>query len=178
MRLVRSLNLRDALSDDGFADDEVGLTLGGLGLVEGGENFIEIMTVDHLHMPAVGGITGTDILALAHVEHGVEGDVVGIKENDQVVESEVAGQRGGLGGNTLLQTAVTAKGYDVIVEDGVLRGVETGGSHLLRHGVSDGIGNSLTKGAGGRLDPRSLVELGMAGGNAVELAELLYLIER
>jgi len=136
------------------------------------------MAVDHLDMPAVCGVTGADILALADIQHRVQGDVVGIKENDQVIESQMTCERGGFTGNTLLQAAVTAQGDDVVVEDGVLGSVEPRGGHLLRHGIADGIGDSLTERARGCLDARSLVKFGMAGGDAVKLAELLHLIKR
>ena len=177
MGLVGAFDLRDTLSDDGLADDNVGLALGGLGLVKGRKDLLEIVAVDHLDVPAIGGIACAHILALADIQHRVEGDVVGIEENNQVVEAEVTRQRGGLRGDAFLETAITAKSDDMVVQDGVLGRVEPGCCHFLRHGVADGVGNSLTEGAGGRLNTRGLVELGMAGGDAVELTELLHLIQ-
>lgn len=90
----------------------------------------------------------------------------------------MTGQRGGLAGDTLLEASVTAENDDMVVQDGVLRGVEAGCSHLLGHGEADAVGNALSKGSGCRLDTRGLVELGMSRRDAVELAELLHLIER
>ena len=90
--LVRSFDLRNPFSDHCFADDHVRLALGRLGLVEGREDLVHVVSVDHLNMPTVGGITGADILALADIQHRVEGDVIGIKEDDQVVDTKVTGQ--------------------------------------------------------------------------------------
>ena len=176
--LVGALDLGDAFADHGAAHDHVRLTLGGLGMVVGGEDGVHVVAVDLLDVPAVGLVAGGHILALADVEHGVEGNVVGVEEEDQVVESEMPCKRGGLAGNTFLKATVSAEDYDMVVEDGVLGCVEAGRRHLLRHGDTDAVGHALAEGAGGCLDPRSLVELGMAGGDAVELTELLELVER
>lgn len=54
MGLVGAFNLGDSLSDDRLADDHVGLALGRLGLVEGGEDLLHVVTVDLLNIPAVG----------------------------------------------------------------------------------------------------------------------------
>ena len=92
VRLVGSLDLGDAFADHGAAHDHVRLTLGRLGLVKGSKDFIHVVTVDLLNVPAIGLVTGRNILALAHVEHGVKGHVVGIKEEDQVIKAKVTSQ--------------------------------------------------------------------------------------
>jgi len=53
-----------------------------------------------------------------------------------------------------------------------------GGGHLAGDGEADGVGDALAEGAGGALDAGGLVELRVAGGLGVELAEGLYLVER
>jgi len=136
------------------------------------------MAVDHLDMPAVGGVAGADILALADIQHGVEGDVVGIEENDEIIETEVTGKRGGLGRDTFLKTSIAAENNNMVVENGVLGSVEASGSHLLGHRKSHAIGHTLAERTGGRLDSGSLMELRVSRSDAVELAEFLHLIER
>ena len=66
----------------------------------------------------------------------------------------------------------------MVVEDGVIGGVEAGGGHLLGHCVADTISDTLSKRAGGCLDAGGLMELGMPRRDTVELAELFDLIER
>ena len=176
--LVGAFDLGDSLSDDRLTDDHVGLALGGLGLIKGCEDLVQVMAVDHLDMPAVGGIASADILALADIQHGVEGDVVGIEENDEIIETEVTGKRGGLCRDTFLKTTIAAENDDMVVEDSVLGSVEASGSHLLRHRESHAIGHTLAERTSGRLDSRSLMELRVSGSDAVELTEFLHLIER
>ena len=106
--LVGALDLRDALADHGAAHDHVRLTLGGLGMVVGGEDGAHVVAVDLLNVPAVGLVAGGHILALAHIEHGVESDVVRVEKEDQVVQTEVTGKRGGLAGNTFLKATISA----------------------------------------------------------------------
>ena len=143
VRLVGALDLGDALADHGAAHDHVRLALGGLGMVVGGQDGSHVVAVDLLDIPAVGLVACGHILALAHIEHGVEGDVVRVEEKDQVVQTEVPRKRGGLAGNTFLKATVTAEDDDMVVEDGVLRGVEARGCHLLRHGDTDTVGHAL-----------------------------------
>ena len=71
-----------------------------------------------------------------------------------------------------------AKTDDVVIEDLVARRVETRGRHLAGHGQADGVADALPQRAGRALDARGLVELGVAGGLAVEHAEVLHLVER
>lgn len=75
-------------------------------------------------------------------------------------------------GDTFLEAAVTSEGNDVVVEESMLGSVELGRSALARHGVTDGITDALTERASGGFDTWSLVILGMAGSDAVKLAEV------
>ncbi len=56
--------------------------------------------------------------------------------------------------------------------------VVAGGQKPRGNGHPDTGGATLTERAGGRFDTRRVVILGVAGGKAVELAELLEVIER
>ena len=57
---------------------------------------MKIVAVNLLNVPSVGLITGRRIFTLGHWSHRIEGYVVGIVEEDQVIELEVRGERGGL----------------------------------------------------------------------------------
>jgi hypothetical protein len=53
-----------------------------------------------------------DVLGEGDVGVTVDGDVVVVVDGDQVSELEVTGQRGGLGGDTLLKATVTGEHYE------------------------------------------------------------------
>ena len=65
----------------------------------------------------------------------------------------------------------------MVIENGMLGGIETGGGHLLGGGETDGIGDALSEGAGGGLDAGCLAELRVAGGAAFERPEVLDGVE-
>jgi len=176
--LVSSLDLRNTLADHRASDNELRLALSSLGRLIGGQNGTQIVTINLLHIPTIGTITGRHILALAHREHGVEGDIIGIVEKNQVVETEMTGERGGLGSDTFLQATITGEHDDMVIKNGMLRRIETGGSHFARHGKANSVGDTLAKWAGGCLDPGSLAELRMTGRDAVKDTEFFNLIKR
>jgi hypothetical protein len=60
----------------------------------------------------------------------------------------------------------------VVVEDLVAVLVEGGAEVSLSDGKTDGVGETLTEGTGGDLDTLSNAELGVTGGDGVELTEL------
>ncbi len=90
-----------------------------------------------LHVPADRLELLRGVLALGHLRHRVEGDVVGIVDQDQVIELVVPGERDGFQRDAFLQAAVAREADDVVVEDGVLARVELRGRHLLRNGDAD-----------------------------------------
>mmetsp|Transcript_10183 Transcript_10183/g.28581 ORF Transcript_10183/g.28581 Transcript_10183/m.28581 type:complete len:741 (+) Transcript_10183:131-2353(+) len=179
---VGALGLLHTLTDDGVALDELGLAIvGGLGGGDGGLNGIEVMAIDVIGLPSVSIVTLDDVLGLSVLGHLVEGDLVGVVEDDEVVELLVGGEGGGLGGDTLLEAAITGEGVDVVVEDLVVVGVVDSLSHLLGGGDTDGVGDALSEGTGGGLNAGGVVlgvgELGVAGSHGVVLTEVLELID-
>ena len=178
--LRRALHLGDALGDDGPGDDQLRLAgLRPLGLVEGLENGRQVVAVgQRLHVPADGLEARRGVLALRLRRHGVERDVVGVVNEDEVVEALVAGKGHGLHADALLHAAVAREADHVVVEDRVLGRVEAGRGHLAGHGHADGIAHALPQRTGGAFDAGRLAKLGMAGGLAVELAEIFQLLER
>ena len=66
----------------------------------------------------------------------------------------------------------------MIIEDRVLRRVETGLGHLAGHGHADGVAHALAERPGGALDAGRLAKLRVARSLAVELTEIFQLLER
>ena len=175
-----ALDFGDALADDGLADDQLGLAvLAGAGLFERfGDRGELVALLDGEHFPVGGFVALGGVLVLRLRGQGVEGDVVGVVEHDEVIEAEAAGERGGLLRDAFLEAAVAGETDHQVVEDLVLRGVEVGGGHLGGDGHADDVAGALTEGAGGGFDADGLAELGVTRGLGVELAEILHFLER
>ena len=58
------------------------------------KNLAEIVPVNLVNVPSVGLVASCSILTLSHRRHRIERDVVGIVEQDQIVETEVRGKSG------------------------------------------------------------------------------------
>ena len=156
-------DFRDAFADQGLGDDHLrAAVVVRLGLFDGGGDGGEVVAVDGDRVPALGGEIVLGVLALGDVGHGVERHVVGVIDEDQVVEAVVAGEGDGFLGDAFLQAAVAVEREDVVVEDRVLGGVEAGGGAFSGERVADGIADALAERAGGGLDARRFMELRMA----------------
>ena len=170
-------DFRDAFSDQGLGDDHlrtaVFVLLGGFN--RGGDGG-DVLAVDGDRVPALGGEILLGILALGELGHGVERHVVGIINEDEVVEAVVPGEGDGLLGDTFLEAAVAVDAEDVLVENRVLRRVEAGGGAFSGERVADGIADALAERAGGRLDAGCLVELGMPRCDRVQRAEFFHIV--
>jgi hypothetical protein len=95
--------------------------------------------------------------------------VVVIVDTNQVAKLKVTGHGGGLGGNTLHNTAITEEHVGVVVEQieaGLV--VDTTGVGL-GHGETDGVGKTLAERTSGDLNTGGVVGLGVTGGDAVNL---------
>ena len=90
----------------------------------------------------------------------------------------MGGEAGGLGRDALHHVAVAADGVDVEVVQGEVGLVVVLGEPEAGRGHADAGGHALAERAGGRLDAGRQVRLGVAGGLAVDLAELLEVVER
>ncbi len=72
---------------------------------------------DVLDMPAVGLVALGDVLGERLRGRARELDLVVVVERDQAAEAEVAGERGGLGGDPLLDVAVGGDRERVVADD-------------------------------------------------------------
>src|SRR6266446_2299951 len=81
------------------------------------------------------------------------------------------GKRSRFGRNTLHHAAISANSVDVVIEDLEPRRVVMRGKPLLSNGHAHARGDALAERAGGCLDARDPVVLGMARCFAAELAK-------
>ena len=172
----------DALADDGLANDGGRLAVVvRLAFFHGGVDGLEVVPVgEGDHVPAERGEAHGVVFGLGELGHLVEGHVVGVEEQDQVVELFVGREGHGFVGDPLLEAAVAAEHEHVVVHDGVVRRVEARRRHLLRHRQAHRVGNAGAERASGGLNARGGVlrvrELWVAGGGRVPLAEVGHLV--
>lgn len=133
-----------------------------------------VVPVHPLRRPAIGGEAPQHVLGEGERGIAVDRDVVVVPEDGQLLELHVAGQRGGLVADALLQVAVRGDHPGAVIHQALAearRQVPLGDRHADRRG------DALAERARGGLDPRMLAELGMAGGGGVQLAEAPELLD-
>lgn len=162
--------LLGAETDDGLELDKRGLVLDLLGLLEGVEDALEVVVtvLDGDGVPAVRLVSLEDVLSESLVGVAVDGDVVVVPDGNEVAELEMAGERAGLGGDTLHQAAVAEEGVCVVVHEVVAGLVEDGGGVGLGHGKTNSVADTLAERASGDLDTGGVMGLGVTGGDAVD----------
>jgi hypothetical protein len=178
--LARALLVGRRPADDRLDADERRTLLLAHGLVDRHLQRGQVVgVVDGLHVPAVGLEALADVLAVeAQVGRAVERDVVVVVEVDDAPEAQLAGQRGGLGGDALHEVAVGDDREDAVVLD---LGAEVRAQEALGHRHPHAVGEALAQGTRGDLHAGrdvDAVALGVAGGQRAPLAEVLELVER
>ncbi len=180
VRLLRPLDLGDPLADERLGDDQLRLAAARpLGAHEGGEERLHLVAVHRLDVEPERLEPLGRVLALGLLGHRVQRDGVRIVDEDQVVELLVAREGERLHRHPLLHAAVARQADDVVIEDGVLGGVEAGLRHLGADRHADRVADPLAERAGRRLDAaRRVGQLRVTGRLRAELPEALDLVER
>ncbi len=173
---VAGAGARRAVADHGLQADQRRPLLLGHALADRGLDRLEVVAVGDLErVPAVGAeALGHVLLVEREARRAVDRDAVVVVDVDELAEPQVAGERGGLGGDAFHQVAVGADREDVVVAD---LGAELLAQELLGHRHPDAVAEALAERAGGRLDARRVAVLRVARGLRAELAELLDLVE-
>ena len=166
-----------AVADGGGADDDGGLVLARLRQGDGRVDLAGALSVDLQDIPAVGGETRAHILAHGQGGISLDGDLVVVVEKNQVVQLQVAGQGAGLVAGALHDASVAGNHIDLLFLEEGLGGLDAGGQLLQADGHAHRAGQSGGQGAGGDLDAGGVSVLGVAGGLAAKLAEVLQVIQ-
>src|SRR5699024_1837462 len=169
--------------DDGAQRDEGGPVGDRLRLLDRRRQGVHVLPVlpaggpvHALRVPAVGVVAGDHVLGERHVRVALDGDVVVVPEDDQVAQLLGAGQRGGLGGDTLLQVTVGGDHVHPVVERGGALGgvrVEQTAHPALGERHPHGGGQSLAERSGGGLHTRGVPHLGVPRGQRAPGAQRL-----
>ena len=182
-----ALLVRGGPADDGPQRDErrrLGVLLGRLERLVQGVHVLVIAAsrpdpVHLLHVPAVGLVARAHVLGLGDVGVVLDGDLVVVVEDDQVAQLLVAGQRGDLVADALLDVPVGHEAVHVVVERaGARRGVRVEQAALAAgaHGHAHGVADALAERAGGDLHAGGEPVLRVAGGDAAPGPQRLEVI--
>ena len=126
-------------------------------------------------MPARGGEPGGLIGDVGQINFSVDGDVIVVKQHDQMTKLLHPGQTDGFLRYALHQATVTGDDIGVVV---LHAGPVTGAQHFFGNRKAHGIGQPLTQGAGGGLNPRRMAIFRVACRARAPLAEIPDLINR
>ena len=139
----------------------------------------EIVAVDGDRVPVLRQEIRLGVFALGDLGHGVERHVVGVVDEDEVVEAVVAGEGDGFLGHAFLQAAVAGKRERRGGRKSCARRCCSARRRILpESAIADGVADALAERAGGGFDARGFMELRMAGRDRVELAEVFHIIAR
>ena len=157
----------------------VGRSVGPRERIERAIEHLEVVRVaDARHIPAVGDEACRHVLAERQRRRSLDRDPVVVVDPAQVAELEVAGERGRLARDAFHHAAVAGERVNVVAEQ-IVAGTVEGGCHPLRRDRHpDARRHSLPQRTGRGLDSRSPSVLRMAWTTAVELTEMLDVVER
>lgn len=130
------------------------------------------------HVPAIGLETRRGVVAEPAGGVAVDGDLVVVPECHQLAKAPGTGQRRGFVRNAFHQAAVAHEHPSAVIDDFQLRAVVALRQQLLGQRKAHRIGKPLPERAGGGFNAGSFAALGVTGGLAVQLAELLELLDR
>lgn len=105
------------------------------------------------------------------------GLTVVVVDGDEVAELEMARKGRSLRGDTLHQATVTEEDIGVVVDELEAVLVVTSSKVGLGDGETNPVGDTLTEGTSGDLNTIGNTSLGVAWGDAVELTEVLQVID-
>jgi len=143
-------------------------------LDRGGDG-LDVMAVDPLHVPVRGAETRLEVFADRLADRAVVLDLVVVPDPGELAEAEMPGKRDRLVRDPLLQTAVADESVGAVVDElGAEQVVQIG----LRNRHAGGVGDPLAEHAGGDLDPRLGLALGMPLADRADLPEGLDRLDR
>ena len=110
--------VRRAIADVAVENDQ---RRPAFGLAEDRERILDALEIvgiaDPQHIPMIGEEARGDVLGEGDAGLAFDGDVIVVVDPAQIVEGEMAGERGRLRADAFHQAAVAANGIDVVVEE-------------------------------------------------------------
>ena len=178
MHVVAAFLVGRTLADERAAADQ-GRLVGLLGLGNGGVHGVNVVAVHGAdHVPAVGFEALRGVVVEPVDDVAIDRDAVVVPQRDQLVQLERAGQRAGFVADAFHQAAVAQEDIGVMVDDVKARAIEFLTQQTFSQGHADGVGDALAERAGGGFHARGDAVFRVAGGLAVQLAEILQFRHR
>ncbi len=177
VRLGGAGDFGDAFADECPCNDELRLAGGGLRLLKRGEERLHVVAGDRLHAPLGRLEALAGVLALRDLRHGVERDVVGIVNEDQVIELEMPGELDRFHSHAFLHAAIARERDDVVVKNLVRIGIERRRRHFLRDGVADRVRHALPERSRGGFHAQRFMKFRMPRRARVFHAEIRDLLD-
>ena len=172
-------DFRNASANEGLGNDDFGLAVVVLfGGIEGCKEGVHVMAVDGHRVPAQSLVECLRVLVLRDLGHRVEGHIVAVINEDQIVQAVVRGEGHGLTCHPFLKAAVAGDDNDVIVKNVMVGGVVLCRCHLAAQREAHGIAHTLPERTSGALDTHRFKRLRVAGRVAAQLAEVFDLFQR
>src|SRR5262249_21587885 len=179
MRFGSILLMRRAVADVSVQYDEGWATLG---LAKNRQRVLDpadVIGVAHAqNVPTITQKSGRDVLRKGDARVTFNRDVIVVIDPAEVVQGEMARQRGCLRCHTLHHAAIAANRVDVVVEDLKIGAVVSVGEPNLGNCHAYAGGDTLPKWSSRGLDPSNPMIFLVTWGLAAELEEVTNIIER
>ena len=173
-----ALLVRRTEADGGLAADQ-GRQRALACSLDRGLDLFRVVTVDVAdHLPVVGFETLRRVVGEPAFDFAVDGNAVVIVEGNQLAQAQGTGQGSDFVGNAFHHAAITQENVGVVVNDVVPWTVELRRHDFFSQGKTHGVGQALAQWTGGGLDARGVTEFRVTRGAAVQLAELLQVVDR
>ena len=165
---------RCAIANHGTAADQawpIIFTCRGNGVRHG----LHVMPVNGQNLPAIGFETACGVVGNGQIGAAIDRNAIIVEQHNHSAKLHMACHGGGFMADAFHQTAIASNHIGVMVDKVAAIGA---GKVTLCHGYANRIGKSLTKRAGGGLDPGRMAIFRMAGGDCAKLAEIADLLHR
>ena len=179
VRFEGPLHFRDAFPDQRVRDDELRFPVVVLFCaVEGVEKRLHVVAVDFLNVEPVGLESRSRVFALRHLRRSVERDRVRIVNQNQIIETEMRGERARFRRHAFLQAAIARETNAMLIENAVLTRVKSGRRHFHCDRDPNRIADTLPKRTSRALHSRCFKKFRVAGRFRMQLPETLDLRHR
>ncbi len=177
MRFCPALFVRRAVADL-CPDRDEGRAIAGASLFKGRSHRLNTVTLfNPQHLPAVGFKAFPHIFSESDRGSAVDGNPVVVVKADQLVQTEMTGQRGCFGSNPFHQTAVASVDICIMVDDGKIGAIEFGSKPSFSKSHPYSSSKSLPQRPGSHFNSGGQSIFRMPRCPAAPLPELLDLLE-
>src|SRR5438874_2603061 len=121
MSLGRSRHFRNTFAGERVTDDKLRFSvIAFLRDIAGVKKLLHVVTLDLLHVESISLISLPSVFALRLLRHGIERDSVGIVNQNQIIETEMAGECARFRGYALLETTVARETKNMLIKNPML----------------------------------------------------------